>query len=121
MLKKHYKLIIAILLFLPFVAFVDKIVFAYMQPNAAEAAKNKESVQVLYGVKCSMCHGIKGEGAANYPKKIAGMSKEEALVKIKTHKEGEFGETIKLRADFSTLSDAQKEELASFVETMGAK
>lgn len=121
MLKRHYKLIIAILLFLPLVVFVDKVVFAYMQPSAAEAVKNKESAQVLYGVKCSMCHGIKGEGAAAYPKKISGMAKEEALAKIKAHKEGEFGEGVKLTADFSTLSDAQKEEIASFVALLGAK
>jgi len=103
---------------LPFVIFVDKIVFAYMQPKAAEAAKNVESVQVLYGVKCSMCHGTRGEGAANYPKQISGMTKEDVLGKIKSHKQGEFGENIKLTADFSTLNDTQKEELAAFVATL---
>lgn len=121
MIKRHYKLIIAILLFLPIVVFVDKVVFAYMQPDAAKAAKNKESTEVLYGIKCSMCHGTRGEGAAAYPKKIAGMAKEEALVKIKTHREGEFGDSVKLTADFSSLSEANKEELASFVAGLGAK
>lgn len=121
LLKRHYKLIIAILLFLPFIVFVDRVVFAYMQPAAAEAVKNKKSAQVLYGVKCSMCHGINGEGAAMYPKKIAGIAKEEVLFKIKMHKEGEFGEGVKLTADFSTLDDAQKEEIASFVSAMKTK
>lgn len=117
MLKRHYKLIIAVLIFLPFVFFVDKIVFSYMQPKAAEEAKKAENSQMLYGAKCAMCHGTKGEGSGGYPK-ITGLTKEAALAKIKSHKEGIFGEGVQLRADFTTLSEADKEELASFVATL---
>ncbi len=118
MLKRHYKLIIGILLFLPFVVFVDKVVFAYMEPRAAEAVKNGENAQILYGAKCAMCHGVKGEGSGNYPK-ITGLTKEAALDKIKTHKEGVFGEGVQLRADFATLGGTDKEEIASFVAALG--
>ncbi len=117
MIKRHYKLIIAILLFLPFVVFVDKVVFAYMEPKASEAAKSVERSQALYGAKCAMCHGVKGEGSGGYAK-ITGLNKEEALVKIKVHKEGIFGEGVQLRADFATLNDADKEQIAVFVATL---
>lgn len=117
MLKRHYKLIIAVIVFLPFVFFVDKVVFAYMQPKAAEAAKNGEEAQILYSAKCAMCHGIKGEGSGGYPK-IMGLAKEVALEKIKTHKQGVFGESVQLRADFTTLNDADKDKIASFVSTL---
>jgi cytochrome c553 len=120
LLKKHSKLIIGILLFLPFLVFVDKIVFSYMEPKAKEAANSAEAVQKIYGAKCAMCHGVKGDGMANFPK-IAGLTKDEALAKIKAHKEGEFGEVIRLRAELSSLSDAQKEELASFIATLKAR
>ena len=46
-LKKHYKLLIAIALFIPFLAFVDKVFFAYMEPKAAEAAKMTSIVASL--------------------------------------------------------------------------
>lgn len=118
MLKRHYKLIIAVLMFLPFVFFVDKIVFAYMQPKAAEAVKNGEDAQILYGAKCAMCHGTKGEGSAAYPKKIAGLTKEAALEKIKAHKQGVFGDVVQLKADTASLSDSEKEKIASFVATL---
>lgn len=117
MLKRHYKLIVAIIVFLPFLVFVDKVVFSYMEPQAADAAKKAEKSQILYGAKCAMCHGIKGEGSGGYPK-ITGLTKEAALSKIKSHKEGIFGEGVQLRADFATLSEADKEEIASFVATL---
>ena len=117
MLKRHYKLVVAILVFLPILFFVDKIVFAYMQPQAANEAKKAEYAQKLYGAKCAMCHGIKGEGTGGYTK-ITGLTKDIALSKIKTHKEGIFGEGVQLRADFATLSEADKEEIASFVVTL---
>jgi cytochrome c553 len=117
LLKRHYKLIIAIFIFLPLVVFIDKVVFSYLEPKAAAAAKKAENTQMLYGAKCAMCHGIKGEGTGGYPK-IGGLAKEVALSKIKSHKEGIFGEGVQLRADFTTLSDADKEEIASFVATL---
>lgn len=117
MLKRHYKLIIAIFIFLPLVVFIDKVVFSYLEPKAAAAAKKAENAQMLYGAKCAMCHGIKGEGSGGYPK-ITGLTKETALSKIKSHKEGIFGEGVQLRADFATLSEADKEEIASFVATL---
>jgi cytochrome c553 len=117
LLKRHHKLIIAIFIFLPLVVFVDKVVFSYLEPKAAEAAKKAENAQILYGAKCAMCHGIKGEGSGGYPK-ITGLTKGAALSKIKSHKEGIFGEGVQLRADFATLSEADKEEIASFVATL---
>lgn len=117
MLKRHYKLIIAVIVFLPFVFFVDKVVFAYMQPKAAEAAKNGEEAQVLYGAKCAMCHGTKGEGSGGYPK-ITGLTKEVVLEKINTHKQGVFGEGVQLRADFTTLNNAEKDKIASLVASL---
>jgi cytochrome c553 len=119
-LKKHYKLIIAILLFLPFIVFIDKIVFAYMEPKALEAIKSGEAVQKLYGAKCAMCHGVKGEGMADYPKINGFASKEEALAKIKAHKDGMLG-NIQMSADVASLSEAEKEELASFVASLKVK
>ena len=116
MLKKHYKLIVAILLFLPFIVFIDRVVFAYMEPKAAQAVKNGENAQMLYGAKCAMCHGTKGEGSGDYPK-ISGMTKEVVLAKINMHKQGIFGEGVQLRADFDTLSTTDKEELSIFIAT----
>ncbi len=117
MLKRHYKLIVAIIVFLPFLVFVDRVVFSYMEPHAANEAKKAEYSQKLYGAKCAMCHGIKGEGSGGYPK-ITGLTKDVALSKIKTHKEGIFGVGVQLRADFTTLSETDKEEIASFVSTL---
>lgn len=117
LLLKHRKLIIAILIFLPVVFFVDRVVFSYMEPHAADEAKKAEYSQKLYGAKCAMCHGIKGEGSGGYPK-ITGLTKDAALAKIKSHKEGIFGVGVQLRADFATLSETDKEEIASFVSTL---
>jgi len=117
LLKRHYKLIIAIFIFLPLVVFIDKVVFSYLEPKAAAAAKKAENAQMLYGAKCAMCHGVKGEGVGGYPK-ITGLTKEAAIEKIKTHKEGIFGVGVQLRADFATLSEADKEEIASLIATL---
>lgn len=117
MLKRHYKLIVAVIVFLPLVVFVDKVVFAYMQPKASEAAKSVERSQALYGAKCAMCHGVKGEGSGGYPQ-IKGLSKDVALAKIKSHKEGIFGAGVQLRADFATLDDKDKELIAEFVASV---
>lgn len=113
-LKKHYKLLIAIALFIPFLAFVDKVFFAYMEPKAAEAVKNGEYAQMLYGAKCAMCHGTKGEGMANFPK-ITGLTKEIAVEKIETHKAGVYGESIQLRVNLSSLDEKEREALAVYV------
>ena len=68
--------------------------------------------------KCVACHGTSGEKAAlNKSLIIKDMSKADFITAMKGYKDGSYGKDQKalMKAQVSTLSDAQIEEIASFI------
>ena len=68
--------------------------------------------------KCVACHGAAGEKAAlNKSLIIKDMSKADFITAMKGYKDGSYGKDQKalMKAQVMTLSDAQIEEIASFI------
>ncbi|WP_333803623.1 c-type cytochrome [Sulfurospirillum sp.] len=68
--------------------------------------------------KCVACHGTSGEKAAlNKSLIIKDMPKADFIAAMKGYKDGSYGKDQKalMKAQVTTLSDAQIEELASFI------
>lgn len=68
--------------------------------------------------KCVACHGTSGEKAAlNKSLIIKDMSKADFITAMKGYKDGSYGKDQKalMKAQVMTLSDAQIEEIASFI------
>jgi len=68
--------------------------------------------------KCVACHGTSGEKAAlNKSLIIKDMSKADFITAMKGYKDGSYGKDQKalMKAQVTTLSDAQIEEIASFI------
>ncbi|KFL34938.1 MULTISPECIES: c-type cytochrome [unclassified Sulfurospirillum] len=68
--------------------------------------------------KCIACHGASGEKAAlNKSLIIKDMSKADFISAMKGYKDGSYGKEQKalMKAQVATLSDAQIEEIASFI------
>lgn len=68
--------------------------------------------------KCVACHGTSGEKAAlNKSLIIKDMSKADFVSAMKGYKDGSYGKDQKalMKAQVTTLSDAQIEEIASFI------
>lgn len=68
--------------------------------------------------KCVACHGTSGEKAAlNKSLIIKDMSKADFIAAMKGYKDGSYGKDQKalMKAQVTTLSDAQIEEIASFI------
>ncbi|DAB35622.1 MAG TPA: cytochrome C [Sulfurospirillum cavolei] len=75
------------------------------------------SANPLYS-KCIACHGAQGEKAAlNKSLVIKEMSKEDFVKALKGYKDGSYGREQKamMKPQVANLSDAQIEELASFI------
>ena len=68
--------------------------------------------------KCVSCHGVSGEKVAlNKSLIIKDMSKADFISAMKGYKDGSYGKEQKslMKAQVATLSDAQIEEIASFI------
>jgi len=68
--------------------------------------------------KCVACHGVAGEKAAlNKSLIIKDMSKADFVSAMKGYKDGSYGKDQKalMKAQVAPLSDAQIEEIASFI------
>ena len=68
--------------------------------------------------KCVACHGAEGEKAAlGKSMIIKDMSKADFVSAMKGYKDGSYGKDQKalMKAQVTTLSDAQIEEIASFI------
>lgn len=68
--------------------------------------------------KCVACHGAAGEKAAlNKSLIIKDMSKADFIAAMKGYKDGSYGKDQKalMKAQVTALSDAQIEEIASFI------
>lgn len=68
--------------------------------------------------KCIACHGAQGEKVAlGKSHIIKDMSKVDFIAALKGYKDGSYGREQKalMKAQVATLSDAQIEELASFI------
>lgn len=68
--------------------------------------------------KCVACHGTSGEKAAlNKSLIIKDMSKADFITAMKGYKDGSYGKDQKalMKAQVTTLSDVQIEEIASFI------
>ena len=68
--------------------------------------------------KCVACHGAAGEKSAlNKSLIIKDMSKADFIAAMKGYKDGSYGKDQKalMKAQVTTLSDAQIEEIASFI------
>lgn len=68
--------------------------------------------------KCVACHGAAGEKAAlNKSLIIKDMSKADFITAMKGYKDGSYGKDQKalMKAQVAPLSDAQIEEIASFI------
>ena len=75
------------------------------------------SANPLYS-KCVACHGAEGEKAAlGKSHIIKDMSKADFVAALKGYKDGSYGREQKamMKAQVATLSDAQIEEIASFI------
>ena len=68
--------------------------------------------------KCATCHGAQGEKAAlGKSKIIKDMSSAQIVTALKGYKDGSYGREQKamMKPQVASLSDAQIEELASFI------
>lgn len=73
----------------------------------------------IYFTRCAACHGEKGEGKATYPK-LAGLSKDIALTRIKGYVDGTYGKAQKMimAGQAKGIDEAQKVAVAEYIATL---
>lgn len=73
----------------------------------------------IYSTRCAACHGEKGEGKATYPK-LAGLSKDIALTRIKGYVDGTYGKAQKMimAGQAKGIDEAQKVAVAEYIATL---
>lgn len=92
------------------------------QPKAKEVAASTASPaegKQIFASRCAACHGQNGEGKATYPK-LAGLSKEEALSRLKGYVDGTYGKAQKMImvGQAKGLDDAQKAAVSEYIATL---
>lgn len=87
-------------------------------PIASVAAAPVDGKQI-YATRCAACHGEKGEGKASYPK-LAGLSKDVALTRIKGYVDGTYGKAQKMimAGQAKGIDEAQKTAVAEYIATL---
>ncbi len=88
---------------------------APVAPVAAAPVDGKQ----IYATRCAACHGEKGEGKATYPK-LAGLSKDVALTRIKGYVDGTYGKAQKMimAGQAKGIDDGQKAAVAEYIATL---
>lgn len=98
------------------------------QSNTTVATETPKSVAMatapadgkqVFATRCAACHGEKGEGKATYPK-LAGLSKDIALSRIKGYVDGTYGKAQKMImvGQAKGIDDAQKVAVAEYIATL---
>jgi cytochrome c553 len=86
--------------------------------TVASAATPVDGKQI-FATRCAACHGEKGEGKATYPK-LAGLSKDVALTRIKGYVDGTYGKAQKMimAGQAKGIDDGQKAAVAEYISTL---
>lgn len=86
--------------------------------TATTTASPAEGKQI-FTTRCVACHGEKGEGKATYPK-LAGLSKADALTRLKGYVDGTYGKAQKMImvGQAKGIDDAQKAAVAEYIATL---
>ncbi len=92
---------------------------ATVTPKSETAAATPVDGKGIYVGKCAACHGQNGEGKATYPK-LAGLSKDIALTRIKGYVDGTYGKAQKMimAGQAKSLSDADKAAVSEYIATL---
>jgi cytochrome c553 len=92
---------------------------ATVTTEAPKAAAAPVDGKGMYTSKCAACHGEKGEGKAAYPK-LAGLSKDVALTRLKGYVDGTYGKAQKMimTGQAKGIDDAQKAAVAEYIATL---
>lgn len=94
------------------------------QPKAKEMAASTPAASLaegkqIFASRCAACHGQNGEGKATYPK-LAGVSKEEVLSRLKGYVDGTYGKAQKMimLSQAKGLDDKQKAAVSEYIATL---
>lgn len=94
------------------------------QPKAKEVAASAPAAspaegKQIFASRCAACHGQNGEGKATYPK-LAGLSKEDVLSRLKGYVDGTYGKAQKMImvGQAKGLDDKQKAAVSEYIATL---